>query len=212
MVRWEWVGRSHFVLGSVMLIDTDVPGYEIPWSIIATVTGRELRLLPGRHRHGGAGAPAAGGQRRRAADRRNAARSSSTSTDSGGRACTARTGRCAARHTCGAGCACASRASMAWRLIVEPDTPSKRKEIEHARPERNRRPDHHRRRCCSTRSECCGSTSAASIFQLGRFWRVKGPGPGDRDPRHPADGEGGSAHRHHGRAAARTSSRVTTSR
>jgi len=26
-----------FVLGSVMLIDTDVPGFAIPWSLIATV-------------------------------------------------------------------------------------------------------------------------------------------------------------------------------
>jgi membrane-bound serine protease (ClpP class) len=31
-------GAIAFVLGSVMLIDTDVPGYDIPWSIIAAVT------------------------------------------------------------------------------------------------------------------------------------------------------------------------------
>jgi membrane-bound serine protease (ClpP class) len=30
-------GAVAFLIGSVMLIDTDVPGYEIPWSIIATV-------------------------------------------------------------------------------------------------------------------------------------------------------------------------------
>jgi membrane-bound serine protease (ClpP class) len=32
-------GAVAFLVGSVMLIDTDVPGYEIPWSIIATVSG-----------------------------------------------------------------------------------------------------------------------------------------------------------------------------
>ena len=31
-------GAIAFVLGSVMLIDTDVPGYDIPWSIIGAVT------------------------------------------------------------------------------------------------------------------------------------------------------------------------------
>jgi membrane-bound serine protease (ClpP class) len=31
-------GAIAFVLGSVMLIDTDAPGYDIPWSIIGTVT------------------------------------------------------------------------------------------------------------------------------------------------------------------------------
>jgi membrane-bound serine protease (ClpP class) len=31
-------GTIAFVLGSVMLIDTEVPGYSIPWSIIAAVT------------------------------------------------------------------------------------------------------------------------------------------------------------------------------
>jgi membrane-bound serine protease (ClpP class) len=31
-------GAIAFVLGSVMLIDTDVPGYALPWSIIAAVT------------------------------------------------------------------------------------------------------------------------------------------------------------------------------
>ena len=64
-------GAVAFLIGSVMLIDTDVPGYEIPWGIIATVLAVQLRLLLFRHRHGGAGAPASGGDRRRAADRRN---------------------------------------------------------------------------------------------------------------------------------------------
>ena len=31
-------GVIAFVLGSVMLIDTDVPGYDIPWTVIGTVT------------------------------------------------------------------------------------------------------------------------------------------------------------------------------
>jgi len=31
-------GAIAFVLGSVMLIDTDVPGYAVPWSVIAAVT------------------------------------------------------------------------------------------------------------------------------------------------------------------------------
>lgn len=35
-------GAIAFVLGSVILIDTDVPGYRIPWSIIAAVTATSL--------------------------------------------------------------------------------------------------------------------------------------------------------------------------
>ena len=31
-------GAIAFVLGSVMLIDTDVPGYAVPWSVVAAVT------------------------------------------------------------------------------------------------------------------------------------------------------------------------------
>jgi membrane-bound serine protease (ClpP class) len=31
-------GAIAFVVGSVMLIDTDVPGYDIPWTLIALVT------------------------------------------------------------------------------------------------------------------------------------------------------------------------------
>jgi membrane-bound serine protease (ClpP class) len=38
-------GLIAFVLGSVMLIETDVPGYEIPWSIIATVTATSFAFF-----------------------------------------------------------------------------------------------------------------------------------------------------------------------
>jgi membrane-bound serine protease (ClpP class) len=35
-------GAIAFVMGSVMLIDTDVPGYAIPWGLIALVTGASV--------------------------------------------------------------------------------------------------------------------------------------------------------------------------
>jgi membrane-bound serine protease (ClpP class) len=38
-------GLLAFVLGSVMLIDTDAPGYRIPWSLIAAVTVTSLLLV-----------------------------------------------------------------------------------------------------------------------------------------------------------------------
>lgn len=38
-------GAIAFVLGSVMLIDTDVPGYRIPWSLIAVVTATSLLFV-----------------------------------------------------------------------------------------------------------------------------------------------------------------------
>ncbi len=38
-------GAVAFLIGSVMLIDTDVPGYEIPWSIIATVTATSFAFF-----------------------------------------------------------------------------------------------------------------------------------------------------------------------
>ena len=38
-------GVIAFVVGSVMLIDTDVPGYDIPWTLIATLTRRQRRVL-----------------------------------------------------------------------------------------------------------------------------------------------------------------------
>ncbi len=48
-------GVIAFVLGSVMLIETDVPGYDIPWTLIATVASVSRGFLPGRDRDGGAG-------------------------------------------------------------------------------------------------------------------------------------------------------------
>jgi membrane-bound serine protease (ClpP class) len=38
-------GAVAFLIGSVMLIDTDVPGYDIPWSIIATVTATSFAFF-----------------------------------------------------------------------------------------------------------------------------------------------------------------------
>jgi len=38
-------GAVAFLVGSVMLIDTDVPGYEIPWGLIATVTATSLAFF-----------------------------------------------------------------------------------------------------------------------------------------------------------------------
>ena len=38
-------GAVAFLIGSVMLIETDVPGYEIPWSIIATVTATSFAFF-----------------------------------------------------------------------------------------------------------------------------------------------------------------------
>jgi membrane-bound serine protease (ClpP class) len=38
-------GAVAFLIGSVMLIDTDVPGYEIPWNIIATVTATSFAFF-----------------------------------------------------------------------------------------------------------------------------------------------------------------------
>ncbi len=38
-------GAVAFLVGSVMLIDTDVPGYEIPWGIIATVTATSFAFF-----------------------------------------------------------------------------------------------------------------------------------------------------------------------
>jgi membrane-bound serine protease (ClpP class) len=38
-------GAIAFVLGSVMLIDTDVPGYAVPWSVIAAVTAASAFFL-----------------------------------------------------------------------------------------------------------------------------------------------------------------------
>jgi membrane-bound serine protease (ClpP class) len=35
-------GAIAFIVGSVMLIDTDVPGYDIPWDLIALVTGTSV--------------------------------------------------------------------------------------------------------------------------------------------------------------------------
>ena len=100
-----------FLVGSVMLIDTDVPGYEIPWGIIATVTATSFAFfffvigmaLQARRRPvvtGGEQLIGASGEIVEHA------------TGSGGRACTARTGGCAVRRTCGAGCACALTRAM----------------------------------------------------------------------------------------------------
>jgi membrane-bound serine protease (ClpP class) len=38
-------GAVAFLIGSVMLIETDVPGYDIPWSIIATVTATSFAFF-----------------------------------------------------------------------------------------------------------------------------------------------------------------------
>ena len=38
-------GIVAFVIGSIMLIDTDVPGYSIPWQLIAAVAGTSAALL-----------------------------------------------------------------------------------------------------------------------------------------------------------------------
>ena len=105
-------GAIAFLVGSVMLIDTDVPGYEIPWGVIATVTATSFAFfffvigmaLQARRRPVVTGGEELIGAQRR--DRRARAR------DSGGRACTARTGRCAATATCGAGSGCASPRAM----------------------------------------------------------------------------------------------------
>ncbi len=45
-------GVIAFVLGSVMLIETDVPGYDIPWTLIGLVAAGQRRLLSGRDRDG----------------------------------------------------------------------------------------------------------------------------------------------------------------
>jgi membrane-bound serine protease (ClpP class) len=38
-------GITAFVIGSIMLIDTDVPGYRIPWQLIAGVTAASAGFL-----------------------------------------------------------------------------------------------------------------------------------------------------------------------
>jgi len=38
-------GIVAFVIGSIMLIDTDAPGYSIPWQLIAAVAGTSAALL-----------------------------------------------------------------------------------------------------------------------------------------------------------------------
>jgi membrane-bound serine protease (ClpP class) len=38
-------GAVAFVIGSVMLIDTDVPGYDIPWTLIALVTATSVAFF-----------------------------------------------------------------------------------------------------------------------------------------------------------------------
>ena len=47
-------GVIAFVLGSVMLIDTDVPGYDIPWTVIGTVTAVSAFFVLIGRRHGDA--------------------------------------------------------------------------------------------------------------------------------------------------------------
>jgi membrane-bound serine protease (ClpP class) len=39
-------GIVAFVIGSIMLIDTDVPGYSIPWQLIATMAAASAAFLP----------------------------------------------------------------------------------------------------------------------------------------------------------------------
>ena len=63
-------GIVAFVIGSVMLIDTDVPGYGIPWALIVPVAVASATVQLLRRRHGDQGACAAGGDRRRGNDRR----------------------------------------------------------------------------------------------------------------------------------------------
>ena len=62
-------GIAAFVIGAVMLFDSETPGFGIPLLLIGRA-GRDLRgVRPCRRGHGGQGPPAPGGQRRLDADR-----------------------------------------------------------------------------------------------------------------------------------------------
>ncbi len=62
-------GIVAFVIGSVMMIDTDVPGFVLPWPLIAAIAVPERAVHPARGGHGDAGAQAPGGKRPRGDDR-----------------------------------------------------------------------------------------------------------------------------------------------
>ncbi len=58
-------GIIAFVIGSVMMIDTDVPGFTLPWPLIAAIAFLSALFIVARGGHGDAGAQAPGGKRQR---------------------------------------------------------------------------------------------------------------------------------------------------
>jgi len=62
-------GVVAFMIGSVMLIDTDIPGYGVSWSMIVPVGIASALFIFFRGRHGAEGAATAGGERQRGIDR-----------------------------------------------------------------------------------------------------------------------------------------------
>ena len=63
-------GIAAFAFGALMLVDTDAPGYGVPWPLVALLALLFAGVRVRRRRDGGEGAPAAAGRRRRGAARR----------------------------------------------------------------------------------------------------------------------------------------------
>ena len=194
-------GAVAFLIGSVMLIETDVPGYDIPWTIISTVTAISFAFfffvigmaLQARRRpvvSGGEQLIGATGEIVEHADGQWWARvhSENWQVRSDGHLQRGQRVRVTARD--------------GLTLIVEPESKHKQKET----------------RIMQGLSgtiililiiavlfysfRILREYERGVVFQLGRFWKVKGPGLVIVIPGHPADGQGGSAYRHDGRAAA----------
>ena len=62
-------GIAAFVIGSLFLFDTEVPGFQLSWEVIATAAAVSVGVSRHRARRRHAGAPAHGGHRRRRAGR-----------------------------------------------------------------------------------------------------------------------------------------------
>ena len=178
-------GIIAFVVGSIMLMDTDLPGFGISWQVVGGRGARRGAPADADDRHAGA-QPAA--RRGRPARRRWSAASARCSTGATARAAsgsTARSGRRAARPGSRRGSTVRITAIQGLTLEVEPD-PSGIVAGQHQAGE-------------------CGMPfilnnalilipvalivvflfaairvireyERAVVFQLGRFWKVKGPG------------------------------------